>query len=56
MPEPWESRRAVNPIIIKSLELILLIQDLEVTKFPMGKMEFETVTYQRNNIVTDIIH
>ena len=22
----------------------------------MGKMEFETVTYQRNNIVTDIIH
>ena len=39
-PEPWESRRAVNPIIISLLEFILLIQDLEVIKFPMGKMEF----------------
>lgn len=33
------------------LQLIVLIQDLKLIKFPIGKLEFQTVTYQRNHII-----
>ena len=37
------------------LQLISLIQDLELIRFPIGKIEFQTFTYHRNDIIIIII-